>query len=152
MEYDCSPKWVMPDEQAFEEIMRLFADPVIGKSLHDDEENFLHRESVVAVRWICAIPDRAGLATAACYATLTSRRPQSIIAGYSGSAHPAPLTGGTPRALWSIRQLSTAPCHPPATDGYRPDPAGEAYATTHAGSVSFLVLHSFDRTHATARC
>jgi hypothetical protein len=49
-EYDCVTEWVMPDEQAFEEIMRLFADPVIGKIFHDDEENFLDRESVFLVK------------------------------------------------------------------------------------------------------
>jgi hypothetical protein len=49
-EYDCITEWVMPDEAAFDEIMRLFADPVIGKIFHDDEENFLHRESVFLVK------------------------------------------------------------------------------------------------------
>jgi EthD domain len=49
-EYDCVTEWVMPDEEAFNEIMRIFADPVIGKFFHDDEENFLDRGSVVLIK------------------------------------------------------------------------------------------------------
>ena len=49
-EYDCVAEWVMPNEEAFEEIMRIFADPVIGKVFHDDEEHFLDRESVFLVK------------------------------------------------------------------------------------------------------
>ena len=37
-DYDCVTEWVMPDEEAFNEINRIFADPVIGKIFHDDEE------------------------------------------------------------------------------------------------------------------
>ena len=46
-EYDCIAEWVMPSEAAFDEINRIFADPVIGKEFHDDEENFLDRGSVL---------------------------------------------------------------------------------------------------------
>jgi len=46
-EYDCITEWTMPNEEAFNEIMRIFADPVIGKIFHDDEENFLDRGSVL---------------------------------------------------------------------------------------------------------
>lgn len=49
-EYDCVAEWVMPNEEAFEEIMCIFADPVIGKVFHDDEEHFLDRESVFLVK------------------------------------------------------------------------------------------------------
>jgi EthD domain len=49
-EYDCVTEWVMPNEAAFDEIMRLFADPVIGKVFHDDEENFLDRNSVFLIK------------------------------------------------------------------------------------------------------
>jgi hypothetical protein len=49
-EYDCVAEWVMPNEEAFDEIMSLFADPVIGKVFHDDEEHFLDRESVLLVK------------------------------------------------------------------------------------------------------
>ena len=51
--YDCITEWVMPDARAFEESMRLLADPVIGKIFHDDEEHFLERESVRLVRCDC---------------------------------------------------------------------------------------------------
>jgi len=50
LDYDCVTEWVMHDEAAFDESMRILADPVIGKIFHDDEEHFLHRESVVLVR------------------------------------------------------------------------------------------------------
>ena len=49
-EYDWVAERVMPNEEAFEEIMSLFADPVIGKIFHDDEEHFLDRESVLLVK------------------------------------------------------------------------------------------------------
>jgi len=49
-EYDCITEWVMPDEAAFEEILRLFADPVIGKIFHDDEANFLDRSSPFLIK------------------------------------------------------------------------------------------------------
>lgn len=45
--YDCIAEWVMPNEAAFAEINRRFADPVIGKAFHDDEEHFLDRDSVL---------------------------------------------------------------------------------------------------------
>ena len=53
--YDCVTEWVMPDEAAFNEINRIFADPVIGKEFHDDEENFLDRESVLLIK--CNVVD-----------------------------------------------------------------------------------------------
>ena len=46
-EYDCIVEWVMPDEAAFEQINRIFADPAIGKLFNDDEEHFLDRGSVM---------------------------------------------------------------------------------------------------------
>jgi len=46
-EYDCIVEWVMPDEAAFEQINRIFADPAIGKEFNDDEEHFLDRGSVM---------------------------------------------------------------------------------------------------------
>jgi hypothetical protein len=49
-EFDCIAEWVMPDEEAFNEIMRIFADPVIGKIFYDDEENFLDRSSVTLIK------------------------------------------------------------------------------------------------------
>ena len=54
-QYDCIAEWVMPDEAAFEKINAIFADPVIGKEFHDDEENFLDRASVMLVK--CAAYD-----------------------------------------------------------------------------------------------
>jgi hypothetical protein len=40
----------MGHAQSFEEIMRIFADPVMGKIFHDDEEHFPDRESVFLVK------------------------------------------------------------------------------------------------------
>lgn len=46
-QYDCIAEWGMPDEAAFNEIIRLLAETEIGKIFHDDEEHFLHRDSVM---------------------------------------------------------------------------------------------------------
>ena len=54
-DYDCVTEWVMPDEAAFDEINRIFADPVIGKIFHDDEENFLDRDSILLIK--CDVVD-----------------------------------------------------------------------------------------------
>lgn len=44
--YDAIVEWVMPDEAAFEEILRIFADPEIGGIFYEDEEHFLDRDAV----------------------------------------------------------------------------------------------------------
>lgn len=49
-EFDCIAEWVMPNEEAFDQINRLFAHPVIGKEFHDDEEHFLDRASVTLIK------------------------------------------------------------------------------------------------------
>ncbi len=49
-EYDCLTEWVMPNEEAFDEMNRIFADPVIGNEFHQDEEHFLDRPSVVLIK------------------------------------------------------------------------------------------------------
>ena len=54
-QYDCVTEWVMPDEASFDQINRIFADPVIGKEFHDDEENFLDRPSVLLIK--CGVVD-----------------------------------------------------------------------------------------------
>ena len=48
--FDCITEWVLPDEGAMDEIMRILHDPVIGKLFHEDEEHFLDRNSVTLVR------------------------------------------------------------------------------------------------------
>jgi hypothetical protein len=53
--YDCVTEWVMRDAAAFDEINRIFADPVIGKEFHDDEEHFLDREAVLLIK--CNVVD-----------------------------------------------------------------------------------------------
>jgi hypothetical protein len=53
--YDCVTEWVMKDESAFDKINAIFAHPVIGKEFHDDEANFLDRESVVLIK--CQVID-----------------------------------------------------------------------------------------------
>lgn len=48
--FDCITEWILPDEAALDEIMRILRDPVIGKIFHEDEEHFLDRDSVTLVR------------------------------------------------------------------------------------------------------
>ena len=52
-DYDCIAEWGMPDEAAFDEIMRIFADPEIGKIFYEDEEHFLDRGSVTLIKVDC---------------------------------------------------------------------------------------------------
>jgi hypothetical protein len=54
-DYDCVTEWVMPNEAAFDEINAIFADPVIGKIFHDDEEHFLDRDSILLIK--CDVVD-----------------------------------------------------------------------------------------------
>ncbi len=49
-DYDCITEWELEDEAAMAEIVRLLADPVIGKAFYDDEEHFLDRSSVRYLR------------------------------------------------------------------------------------------------------
>ena len=53
--YDCVTEWVMKDESALDEINAIFAHPVIGKEFHDDEANFLDRDSVLLIK--CQVID-----------------------------------------------------------------------------------------------
>lgn len=50
-DYDCIAEWDLPDEAAFEQVVAILSDPVIGKLFHDDEEHFLDRSSVRLVRY-----------------------------------------------------------------------------------------------------
>ena len=43
---DCVTEWIFPSLANYEELLRISADPVIGKAFHDDEANFLDRESL----------------------------------------------------------------------------------------------------------
>ncbi len=52
-EYDCIAEWGMRSEEDFNEIMRIFADPVIGQIFYADEEHFLDRASVTLVKVDC---------------------------------------------------------------------------------------------------
>ena len=47
--YDCITEWVLPSQEALDEIFRIFADPVIGKIFRDDELNFLDSAALIAV-------------------------------------------------------------------------------------------------------
>jgi hypothetical protein len=48
-DYDVITEWTLPNEEALEEIYRLFADPVIGKAFYDDEEHFLDRDATLVI-------------------------------------------------------------------------------------------------------
>ncbi|CAN7328086.1 EthD domain-containing protein [Phenylobacterium sp. LjRoot225] len=49
-DYDCVTEWVMPDEAAYDEIIRLLADPVISKVFYEDEEHFLDRDATLLIK------------------------------------------------------------------------------------------------------
>jgi hypothetical protein len=46
-DYDCITEWVMADEAAFDEIMRIFNDPVLSPIFTADSENMLSPDSVL---------------------------------------------------------------------------------------------------------
>ncbi len=46
-DYDCITEWVMQDEAAFDEILRVLSDPVISKILADDSANILDPDTVL---------------------------------------------------------------------------------------------------------
>lgn len=50
-DYDCIAEWDLRDAAAFEQIVAMLSDPVIGKLFHDDEEHFLDRSSVRLARY-----------------------------------------------------------------------------------------------------
>jgi EthD domain len=49
-EYDCISEVCFPTEEAYNERLRVFADPLRAKQFYDDEEDFLDRKSVIMVR------------------------------------------------------------------------------------------------------
>jgi hypothetical protein len=49
-EYDCISEVCFPNEEAYNERKRIFADPVTAKQFHDDEEDFLDRKAVIMFR------------------------------------------------------------------------------------------------------
>ena len=49
-DYDCITEWIMPDEAAFDAMLALLGDPVIGKVFYEDEEHFLDRAATKMVR------------------------------------------------------------------------------------------------------
>ncbi len=48
-EFDCITEWLMPNDEAFEEVFRIFKIPEIGKEFYDDEANFLAREATITI-------------------------------------------------------------------------------------------------------
>ena len=47
---DCVGEWMMPNEEAFNEIKRILADPVIGKEFDQDMEDFLDRNAAIMIK------------------------------------------------------------------------------------------------------
>jgi hypothetical protein len=41
LDFDCIAEWVLPNKEAFDEINRLFSDPVISTEFHNDALHFL---------------------------------------------------------------------------------------------------------------
>jgi hypothetical protein len=48
-DYDCIAEWLLPNEEALEEVYRIFKDPEIGKEFYDDEGRFLDRDAVLSI-------------------------------------------------------------------------------------------------------
>lgn len=46
-DYAVVAEWVLPDEAAFDEIMRMFADPEIGPTFRADSAGVMHRDTVL---------------------------------------------------------------------------------------------------------
>lgn len=65
-DYDVVAEWVMPDAAAFDAIMAMFGDPVVGKTFYDDEEHFLDRDSIMLIKCDVrsSVPEALGSATA----------------------------------------------------------------------------------------
>jgi hypothetical protein len=47
--YDCVTEFMLPSEEALNELYGLFAHSVIGKDFYDDEERFLDRDAVLSI-------------------------------------------------------------------------------------------------------
>ena len=47
--YDCITEWIFPNRAAFEELLRIAADPAIGKTFFHDEGLFLDRKALVII-------------------------------------------------------------------------------------------------------
>ncbi len=49
-QWDLISEWTMPDEAAFDEIMRIMAEPAIMREFEEDEDRFIDREATVMIR------------------------------------------------------------------------------------------------------
>jgi len=49
-EFDVAAEWEMPDEVAFDEIMRIVSAPEIAPIFYADEEHFLDREATMLIK------------------------------------------------------------------------------------------------------
>jgi len=47
--YDCITEWEFPSRAEYEELLRIAADPEIGKIFFEDEGHFLDRKSLVII-------------------------------------------------------------------------------------------------------
>jgi uncharacterized protein (TIGR02118 family) len=43
-DYDVITEWTCPSQEAFDEIMRIFLEPKVGKEFYEDEFNFMDRD------------------------------------------------------------------------------------------------------------
>jgi hypothetical protein len=48
-DYDVITEWILPNEEALEEVYRIFKIPEIGKEFYDDEGRFLDRDAVLSI-------------------------------------------------------------------------------------------------------
>lgn len=47
--YDCVAEWVFPSRAEYEELLRIAADPEIGREFFEDEARFLERSALVVM-------------------------------------------------------------------------------------------------------
>lgn len=46
-DFDVITEWTCPSQQAFDEIMKIFLDPQVGREFYEDEFNFMDRDRTV---------------------------------------------------------------------------------------------------------
>lgn len=49
-EYDCISEWIFPNEDAFNELNRIMAEPAVSQEFFEDEEKFLDRDGFVMIK------------------------------------------------------------------------------------------------------
>jgi len=67
-DFDCITEWTLANEEALEEVYRIFKIPEIGKEFDDDEMRFMDRDALISV--VCKEGDVVNTGTGGGHATL----------------------------------------------------------------------------------